>query len=164
MKELFIVRGCSGSGKTTIAKFLRNANASSLMISPDDWDGYYVDGQYHFTVENYVRAHHWMRTVVGAWISQGYGPIIVHEVFALRSEFQPLIDMGKEAGYRVHTMIVENRHEGENVHNVANAVLEAQHHAMNIQLLPPRIQYRSNMEGNFLCPATGKVDQTRYNQ
>jgi hypothetical protein len=42
--------------------------------------------------------------------------------------------MAKEYGYRVHTVIVENRHDGVNIHNVPEDKLEQMANRFEIQL------------------------------
>ena len=60
--------------------------------------------------------------------------IIVSNTFTQQWEMDAYIGMASEYGYRVHTIIVENRHEGVNLHNVPEDKLEQMANRFEIQL------------------------------
>jgi hypothetical protein len=47
---------------------------------------------------------------------------------------KPYYKMAEEFGYTVFSIIVENRHGGENVHNVPEATLEAMEKRFDVKL------------------------------
>ena len=53
-----------------------------------------------------------------------YPKIVVSNTFTQEWEMQPYIDMSKEHGYKVFTIIVENRHGGLNEHNVPDEIID----------------------------------------
>jgi hypothetical protein len=47
-----------------------------------------------------------------------YPKIVVSNTFTLEWEMKPYFELAKVYGYKVFTIIVENRHNGKNVHEV----------------------------------------------
>jgi len=47
---------------------------------------------------------------------------------------QPYYDLAKRYGYQVYSIIVENRHDGVNVHDVPEEVLEKMKKRFDIKL------------------------------
>jgi hypothetical protein len=54
----------------------------------------------------------------------GIQKIVVSNTFTQEWEMEPYFQMAAEKGYRVYSLIVENRHGGENVHGVPVDKLE----------------------------------------
>lgn len=48
----------------------------------------------------------------------------------------PYFEMAKEYGYTVFTLIVENRHGNENIHNVPENVLDKMEKRFDLKLRP----------------------------
>jgi hypothetical protein len=61
--------------------------------------------------------------------------IVVSNTFTQEWEMQPYYDMAKEHGYRVYSLICENRHGGENVHNVPKEKIEEMARRFNVKIL-----------------------------
>ena len=51
-------------------------------------------------------------------MGKGEERIVVSNTFTQEWEMQPYLDLAKEYKYQVHSIIVENRHGGVNVHGV----------------------------------------------
>ena len=49
--------------------------------------------------------------------------IVVANTFTQEWEMKPYFDVGDKYGYRVFSIIVENRHGGRNIHNVPEEAL-----------------------------------------
>ncbi len=64
----------------------------------------------------------------------GDSKIAVANTFTQEWEMQPYIDMAKEYGFTVFTIIVENRHDGTNVHNVPDEVIDKMKERFEIKL------------------------------
>ncbi len=110
MKELFLLRGLPGAGKTTLAKSIAGMHIEA--------DKYFMDGdEYKFDASKLKEAHAWCQNAVRVWMGS-QGRIIVSNTFTQAWEMQPYYDLAEEYGYRVYSLIVENRHDGKNQHGV----------------------------------------------
>lgn len=115
MKNLILFRGLPGSGKTTLAELL-----SPVVMSTDSYFEDFVDGQtvYNFDPTKLREAHEWCQKHAGLHMELGKPIVAVANTFTQEWEMQAYFDMAKKCGYRVSTVIVENRHGGENIHGV----------------------------------------------
>ena len=83
--------------------------------------GYFVDkeGNYKFDASKLKQAHQWCKDEVESWMGpHGLDRIIVSNTFTQEWEMQAYYDLAEKHGYRVYSLIVENRHEGVNEHGV----------------------------------------------
>jgi predicted kinase len=117
MKELFLLRGLPGSGKSTLAKAL-----GGEQVEADQY--FMVNGEYHFDPSKIRTAHEWCRNQVSDWMFLEFQRIVVSNTFTQEWEMEPYFQMAKEKGYRVYSLVVENRHGGENVHGVPSEKLQ----------------------------------------
>lgn len=123
-KTLYILRGCSGSGKSTLAEQLLQL-PNSVAFSADD---YFIDedGNYSWNPTRISEAHKWCRKhTVDAMFAE-VGNIIVHNTNTSEKEIKPYLDSAEEYGYKVVSLVVENRHRGKNIHNVPDETLDRQ--------------------------------------
>lgn len=125
MKTLYILRGVSGSGKTTLAKTLEVSLPNAIAIAADDYH-YDKDGNYNFDIRNLGVAHQWCRQNVELSMQGSRDNIILHNTNTTDKEIQPYEKLANEYGYKVVSLVVENRHGNSNVHNVPNYVLQNQ--------------------------------------
>jgi predicted kinase len=125
MKELILLRGLPGSGKSTIA----NSIWWEGIIC--EADKYFIDkdGNYNFDATKLKDAHEWCRKRVEIFMKdnqmndQFYRQIIVANTFTQEWEMKPYHELAEQHGYRVHSLIVENRHGNKSVHNVPDATM-----------------------------------------
>ena len=116
MKTLFLLRGLPGSGKSTLSKQIAN-----VCIEADQF--FMKDGEYQFDPTRLKDAHEWCRSSCES--AMGYGlKIAVSNTFTQEWEMKPYYELAKKNGYTVFSLIVENRHEGVNEHNVPQEVLD----------------------------------------
>jgi predicted kinase len=128
MKELFLLRGLPGSGKSTLAKSL-----GGMQIEADK---YFMDGdEYKFDPSKLKEAHAWCQNAVSVWM-KSQDKIIVSNTFTQEWEMQPYYDLAEKYGYRVYSLIVENRHGGVNEHGVPEEKLVQMKDRFEVQLLP----------------------------
>ena len=111
-KELFILRGLPGSGKSTLAKSLSGKHVEADMYHLDE------NGNYNWKPERVKEAHAWCQNIVMNWMIESEDRIIVSNTFTQEWEMKVYYDLAKKYGYKVFSLIVENRHGGKNTHNV----------------------------------------------
>ena len=136
MKELILLRGLPGSGKSTLAEVI----ASEYVIC--EADKYFIDkdGNYNFDANKLKDAHEWCRTRVEIFMSdnqaneQFYTTIVVSNTFTQEWEMKAYYELAEKYGYRVHSVIVENRHGNKSVHNVPDASMGNMRNRFQIKL------------------------------
>jgi len=128
MKELFLLRGVPGSGKTTLAK--------SMMIHEHyEADIFFTRGNgYEFDPSKLKEAHEWCRDMVMMAMKRGEKKIAVSNTFTQEWEMEAYYSLAKDFGYRVYSIIVENRHGGINEHGVPEEKLEQMKNRFEIKL------------------------------
>jgi predicted kinase len=126
-KTLYIVRGIPGSGKSTFAKML--VGEDFLVCEADK---YFIDketGEYNFDFTKIKDAHKFCQDTVETYMKdslvndQFYREIAVSNTFTQEWEMEPYFELAKTYGYKVFSIVVENRHEGTNQHGVPDEVL-----------------------------------------
>ena len=126
-KVLYIVRGIPGSGKSTFAK--RLVGEDFLVCEADK---YFIDketGEYNFDFTKIKEAHKFCQDTVETYMKdslvndQFYREIAVSNTFTQEWEMEPYFELAKTYGYKVFSIVVENRHEGTNQHGVPDEVL-----------------------------------------
>jgi predicted kinase len=119
MKQLILLRGLPGSGKSTVAKLFDKALHFEA-------DMYFLDadGNYHFDASKIKNAHNWCRHSVMDAMKEGHPIVVVSNTFTQEWEMEVYYLLAEELGYRVISMIVENRHEGKNIHGCPDDKIE----------------------------------------
>ncbi len=96
-KVLFLVRGLPGSGKSTVALNIRNAE----IFSTDDQ--FMIDGEYRFDSSKLGQAHsqtQW-NTLEYLQSNNGLPNCVVANTFTQRWEIEPYLRIAEQAGARV---------------------------------------------------------------
>jgi predicted kinase len=121
-KELFLLRGLPGSGKSTLAKSL---------IGDKDYchreaDMYFVNsaGTYKFNPSQIKDAHKWCQEEVDFLMKYEHSPVVVSNTFTQEWEMEAYYKLAEQYGYKVFSIIVENRHDGVNEHGVPEEKLK----------------------------------------
>ena len=127
-KILYIVRGIPGSGKSTFAKTLggQHYEADMYFVTPS--------GKYEFDPTKIKDAHQWCQNFVKTDMTLEYPKIVVSNTSTQEWEMKPYYDMAKTYGYTVFSVVVENRHGGENVHGVPADKLEVMKNRFEIKI------------------------------
>lgn len=131
-KELFLLRGLPGSGKSTLAKSIGGVHYEADMY-------FMKDGKYQFDVTSLRDAHSWCQTQVSNAMILNLATkinerIVVSNTFTQEWEMQQYYDLANKYGYRVHSLIVENRHGGVNEHGVPEDKLKIMKNRFEISL------------------------------
>jgi predicted kinase len=133
---LFLVRGLPGSGKSTFASHIWNEYA----ICEADKFFYDKEGNYNFDGSKIKEAHAWCKNEVEIRMKdhqinqQFYPEIVVSNTFTQEWEMKDYYDLAEKYGYKVVSLIVENRHGGKNVHGVPEEKLEIMRNRFEIKL------------------------------
>ena len=130
MKELFLLRGLPGAGKSTLANSIGGSHMEA--------DKYFIDGgEYKFDASKLKEAHAWCQFIVEEEMNYlKEERIVVSNTFTQAWEMQPYFDLAEKYGYRVYSLIVENRHDGKNQHGVPEEKLVQMKNRFELQLLP----------------------------
>jgi ABC-type molybdenum transport system ATPase subunit/photorepair protein PhrA len=120
MKFLYLIRGVPGSGKSSLARIIWNDYAIC------EADKFFVDeaGNYNFDPSKIRQAHDWCKGQVenrmgdNAANPQYYPEIVVSNTFTQEWELADYYKLAEQYGYKVFSLIVENRHGGKDVHGV----------------------------------------------
>jgi ABC-type molybdenum transport system ATPase subunit/photorepair protein PhrA len=132
MKELFLIRGISGAGKSTLAKIL----VGDKDYCHKEADMYFVDrvGNYNFNPSKLKDAHKWCQDEIEFVMKHDHSPVVVSNTFTQEWEMQSYYELAEKYGYRVHSLIVENRHGGVNEHGVPEDKLEIMKNRFEVKL------------------------------
>lgn len=128
MKQLILLRGLPGSGKSTFAKSLNAAHFEADMFFIDK------EGNYNFDATHLKYAHEWCQDLVWMAMAKSYPLIVVSNTFTQEWEMDAYFKMAEEFGYQVVCLIVENRHGGVNEHGVPADKLEQMKNRFEIVL------------------------------
>ena len=135
MKNLYLLRGLPGSGKSTLADQIGDTHFEADMYFINE------DGEYIFNGADIKKAHQWCQSQVELAMIQNritYGldssDIIVSNTFTQEWEMEPYYKLAESYGYRVFSLIVENRHGGENIHGAPADKIQAMKDRFEVKL------------------------------
>jgi predicted kinase len=136
-KVLVLLRGVPGAGKSSFANFVWN---SGVIFEADKFFDT-PDGGYKFDATKLKEAHEWCRLGVQTAMEENiqtngqyYPEIIVSNTFTREWEMQAYVDLAKEFGYTVVSLIVENRHGGVNQHGVPEEKVQEMRDRFEVKL------------------------------
>lgn len=111
-KTIVVLRGVPGAGKTTAAALF-----GAPMVAADDYF-YTPSGEYFFDPSRLGAAHKWCQARVEAHM-QGDAPVVVvHNTNVDAKSLSPYEELAGKYGYRLVSLVVENRHGNDSVHGV----------------------------------------------
>jgi predicted kinase len=132
MKSLYLVRGIPNSGKSTLSKTL----VGDKDYCHKEADMFFVDrdGRYNFDVTKIKDAHAWCQEETEFLLKYEHPTVAVSNTFTQEWEMKPYFDMAEKYGYKVFSIIVENRHGGKNEHRVPDDKLELMRNRFEVKL------------------------------
>lgn len=131
-KQLVILRGLPGSGKTTLAKFLEEEISGAIAVCADDY--FETREGYVFKVEELGNAHAYCQGKVNEMMEEAVPVIVVHNTSTTMKEMRPYLKMAEEHGYQVTSVIVENRHGNGSVHRVPTETINKMEQRFDVKL------------------------------
>ena len=131
MHTLYIIRGVCGSGKSTFAKEL--ANALGIQHFEADHYFYTVDGDCEFDSSKLHQAHRWCQDQVLQHL-EVENSVIVSNTNTTEKEMKVYLDMADYCGAKVVSLIVENRHGNQSVHNVPEETITKMKNRFSVKL------------------------------
>jgi predicted kinase len=133
--DLVLLRGIPGSGKSTLGEIILQTTQQQRpdVLSSDD---FFVDdkGNYNFDSTKLKEAHNMCQQKCAERMRLEFSKIVVANTFTQEWEMKPYFEMANRYRYRVHTIIVENRHGAKNIHDVPDEKLEQMKNRFEISL------------------------------
>ena len=142
--NIILVRGVSGAGKSTIGKMLDDG-ATTCILSTDDL--FYVDGEYKFDPSKLAEYHQAIIDKVESLMVEYDWKIMDHDyswfpidrivvcnTFTQMWEMEPYFNLAKKYDWCIHTIIAENRHNSDSIHDVPADVIKSQRERFEVTL------------------------------
>ena len=127
-KSIIIIRGLPGSGKSTVAELFENAH----ICTADDY--HMVEDKYDWKPENVSIAHQKCQEKCESLMKIESPKIIIANTSTTIKEMNPYYNLATKYGYKIFSIIVENRHGGINIHNVPDEIIDKMKNRFEISL------------------------------
>lgn len=116
--DLILLRGLPGSGKSTIGDIILFTTQNNQDVLSAD--NFFIDreGNYVFDATRLKEAHNDCQQKCAERMKMQFSKIVVANTFTQEWEMETYFEMADRYRYRVHSLIVENRHGGQNIHDV----------------------------------------------
>ena len=123
-KSVVIIRGVSGSGKTTFARLIQD-NYTEICCADDYFED--EEGNYNFDASKLNQAHEFCREQFKkACRNDLISKIIVANTNTSNWEFEWYEKTAKDFRFDVFHVVIENRHGCEDIHGVPDPVKQKQ--------------------------------------
>lgn len=121
MREVIILRGAPGSGKTSLARlFVLMHGPMTLVISADS---YVYENGGKWSPEAMLTAHRQCQDQFVRALAIGVELIVIDNTNTKESDFACYQEAARLYGYEVRCLVVENRHNGKSLHNVPDSTV-----------------------------------------
>ena len=124
-KQVYIIRGVSGSGKSSLARKIANLHSLENKVAKIfETDNYFMEnGEYKFDATKLHRNHQkCFSDFLDALNDRNVDVVIVANTFTRKWEYVNFADAAKDSGFEV-TMLIANGNY-KNVHNVPDDVVQ----------------------------------------
>lgn len=133
--DLILLRGVPGSGKSTLGEVILRCVKGEIpsILSADN---FFIDdkGNYNFDPTKLKEAHNDCLLKCVERMKNEFSRIVVANTFTQEWEMEKYYEIAERYNYRVHSVIVENRHEGENIHGVPDDKVQVMKERFEIKL------------------------------
>lgn len=135
-KTVLIIRGCSSSGKSSLANFLMlyGDDRRDCVICEADEFMVNSNGEYEFKPERLGVAHAKCQKKFEEALKSRAALVICSNTNTKVQDFQFYLDKAKEYGYDTFVVVLEKYHNGENTHNIPQTTLLRQKEAIRNSL------------------------------
>ena len=121
--DLILIRGLPGAGKSTVASLIMTGGGMTDKVIEADTYFYDHMGNYNFDATKLSAAHNYCKSMVEDYMKMMKPKIVVSNTFTQEWEMDAYYNLATKHGYRVHTLIVENRHGSKSIHDVPDATM-----------------------------------------
>jgi len=121
-KELILIRGLPGSGKSTFAQLISEGGKYQVFSI----DQYFTnkEGNYQFDYKQNHLAYKNCEELAEKSMQKEASKVIIDNTFTLEWEMDPYLKLAQTYNYRVHVITVENYHNGKNIHGISSEQIE----------------------------------------
>lgn len=129
-QQIILIRGLSGSGKTSLANIIVGDDENRTAVSVDDY--FTDDAGYSFDPNKLKEAHTWCKEEVERCLKDGFEVVCVHNTFSRKWECDPYIELARENGYELHVLnlydagLNDQQLAERNVHGVPSHIIQSQ--------------------------------------
>jgi predicted kinase len=132
--DLILLRGLPGSGKSTIGDIILFTGQNNQDVLSAD--NFFIDrdGNYIFDATRLKEAHNDCQQKCAERMKMQFSKIVIANTFTQEWEMEKYFEMADRYRYRVHSLIVENRHGSQNIHDVPEDKLEQMKNRFEVKL------------------------------
>jgi predicted kinase len=132
--DLILLRGLPGSGKSTIGDIMLFTGQNNQDVLSAD--NFFIDrdGNYLFDATRLKEAHNDCQQKCAERMKMQFSKIVIANTFTQEWEMEKYFEMADRYRYRVHSLIVENRHGSQNIHDVPEDKLEQMKNRFEVKL------------------------------
>lgn len=121
--SLILLRGLPGSGKTTLSKVLSD-NHKWPVFSVDDYFVNEATGEYLFDYKSNHLAYQNCLNKAEKAMKALTEKVFIDNTLTLDWEIEPYFKLAAKYHYRVFVVTVENRHHGQNQHQISQEQIQ----------------------------------------
>lgn len=128
---LYLIRGVCGAGKSTFSRTLFSAGIVSVIAEADQY--FQVGHEYKFDASKLGKAHEWCQGLVKQCLKENTS-VAVSNTSTTEKEVEIYHKVAKECSANFVSIIVENRHDGVNIHNVPEEKIQQMKNRFSVKL------------------------------
>lgn len=128
---LYLIRGVPGSGKSNLAMQLFNSGLVQNIFEADDW--MYEKGLLVFKPDKLSYSHHLCQSSTVQSLTEGRS-VAVSNTSTTEKEVETYRKIAEECNANFVSLIVENRHNGVNIHNVPEDKIQQMKQRFSVKL------------------------------
>lgn len=134
---LYLIRGVPGSGKSTFAELMNMQAMTLINLEADDYFKTYNKEtnsfDYNFDPTKLQVAHQYCQTAAKVFLKDGFN-VSVSNTSVTDWEVQTYKDIADECGAKFVSLIIENYHDGKNVHGCPDEKVEQMKRKFHVKL------------------------------